>query len=144
MQPIRVKNPKYNASGTISCLIWITEDQAEPWAVTADKNDPVPHSRELFSDLVDGKWGKVAPYTKTDAAKDRVMDNESIRWNYLAEANAIISKLRDERDADLLDDAGVAQFKEWVAYRKALNEIDVTVTAPAWPKHPGSTEADSK
>jgi hypothetical protein len=56
---MEVKNPKYNANGTIDIEIETPEYGWIPF--TADPNDVEEHGRQLFAEAEAGKFGAVAP-----------------------------------------------------------------------------------
>lgn len=134
--PVKVIGARWNANGTITCQIFLTEDQEEAWSVTASATDSAEHSVKLFYELEAGKWGAVAEYTENDARHDRVVQNIQLQNTLIADADSIIGPLSDERDAEIISDADLKRWKAWVVYRKALREIDVSKDKVSWPAKP--------
>lgn len=58
-----VKNPIYaNENGTvINCLVKF-DAFTEYLPFGANPNDPMDYGRELYAELIAGKWGPIAPY----------------------------------------------------------------------------------
>lgn len=134
--PVKVINARWNANGTITCQIFLTEDQEKPWPATASATDSVEHSVKLFHELAEGKWGEVKAYTDEDARYDRIISNTHLQESLINEADAIIRPLSDERDAEIISEGDLKRWKAWVAYRKALRKIDVSKDEISWPAKP--------
>ena len=58
-----VKNPVYVSEDktTINCVVKFNE-QTEEHPYTAYINDIVQHGREIYNDLIAGKYGEIGPY----------------------------------------------------------------------------------
>ena len=55
-----IRNPKYNANGTIDCEL---EHPHHGWVwFTADPDDVEEHGRFLFDEIKSGKYGQIAEY----------------------------------------------------------------------------------
>ena len=136
-KPLSVLNAKYNANGSINADVewaFLGDGIAHPF--TASPDDVADHGRQLFEDLKAGVYGEVAPYTDKDAARDKHAAAEYERSQLIDEASGLIRPLSDERDAGIISDDDLGHWKAWVAYRKALRELDVTATDIEWPAKP--------
>lgn len=54
----------------------------------------------------------------------------------MAQADAVIRPLSDERDAGIISDCDLSRWKAWIVYRKALRELDVSKDEVSWPAKP--------
>ena len=61
-----LKDPKWaNAAHTmIDCVITTSQLGAEELPFTASPSDPEAYGRQIFDDLVTGKYGPIADYTE--------------------------------------------------------------------------------
>ncbi|HBZ9867362.1 TPA: DUF4376 domain-containing protein [Salmonella enterica subsp. houtenae] len=71
---MNARNGRYNENGTISAEVQFSDiDRYLPY--TAAEHDPADYGKQLYADLVAGKYGAVAPFIVTpeilQAAKDR-------------------------------------------------------------------------
>lgn len=139
MEVQEVKDAKYNGDGTISALVkWKVKDEedGELHPFLASPNDVEEHGRVLFSKLVEGRFGAVAPYTVEDARRDKRVANIAELSRLVAEADDMIRPLSDERDAGIISNVDLSRWKAWIVYRKALRELDVSKDEVAWPSKP--------
>lgn len=67
-----LSNPKWmNAEHTvIDCEITTSQFGDEPLPFTADQNDVEAHGREIFADIVAGKYGIIADYIPLPVFKE--------------------------------------------------------------------------
>lgn len=58
-----VSNPQYSKAdnSTIDCIV-TCDEVAGNHPFTAAAHDPEEHGRQLFTDLLSGKYGAIAPY----------------------------------------------------------------------------------
>lgn len=139
MEVLEVKHAKYNGDGTISAFVrWKgrSEEDEELHPFLASPNDVEEHGRVLFSELVAGRFGAVAPYTAEDARRDKRVANIAEQSRLVAEADDVIRPLSDERDAGIISNVDLSRWRAWIVYRKALREIDLTRDEVAWPAKP--------
>lgn len=96
MEIIKIVNPRYLESGAIDCEIQFA-GMSELLPFTAMKDDDAPIGQEIWTQLLDGKWGTIKPCTVTDidlehARKDKKAQIEiwraeqearefTVKWN---------------------------------------------------------------
>ena len=117
-----------------------------PWGILCEmsdgtiyhamSDDPNQDGRDTYELLVAGMICKVEEISDEDAAMYRAQENMSIVQELTSEAGVIIRNLSDERDAGIISDDDLERWKAWVAYRKALREIDATAPDIQWPDKP--------
>ncbi|EFT2597909.1 DUF4376 domain-containing protein [Salmonella enterica] len=93
------RNGQYNENGTISVEVRFSDsDKYLPY--TAAARDPADYGQQLYTDLVAGKYGYVAPFITTpeilQAAKARKRD-EIKAWRDAQENGNIIFTLKGQR-----------------------------------------------
>lgn len=101
----RVKNARYNESGTITADIQFEGNTGSDGAplylpYTAAGSDPTDSGRQLYADLVAGKYGEVAPFTVTDgvleSARQRKRDEINV-WRDTQEEREYLTTWNDRR-----------------------------------------------
>lgn len=70
MEIVKIVNPCYLESGAIDCEIQFA-GMSELLPFTAMRDDDDPKGREIWTQLLDGKWGTIKPYTVTDVDIER-------------------------------------------------------------------------
>ncbi|EMB6790967.1 DUF4376 domain-containing protein [Salmonella enterica] len=60
-----VRNGRYNEDGTILADVQFSDNAALYLPYTAAAHDPMDYGRQLYADLVAGKYGPVTPFTVT-------------------------------------------------------------------------------
>lgn len=94
---------------------------------------------EFFDDTTQEQIDAVnAVYAAHDPTKGSVSQNAAARDILLSNAALAIAPLQDAVDLDEATDAETALLKQWKQYRVALNRVDLTQAAPAWPTPPSS------
>ncbi|EAQ9952158.1 DUF4376 domain-containing protein, partial [Salmonella enterica] len=59
------RNGRYNEDGSISADVQFSDNAALYLPYTAAAHDPMDYGRQLYADLVAGKYGPVTPFTVT-------------------------------------------------------------------------------
>jgi hypothetical protein len=93
--------------------------------------DPQPQQDWTYAD---GKFEEPLEIVLT--AAEVLSRNTSTRDYLMAQAAAAIAPLQDAVDLDEATAAEAAALKKWKQYRVAVNRIDLTQIAPAWPSQP--------
>ncbi|WZX59618.1 DUF4376 domain-containing protein [Salmonella enterica subsp. diarizonae serovar 58:r:z53] len=103
---IDAKNAVYNENGTINADVLFddvfeSDGKTPMWLpFTAAEHDPMDYGRQLFADLVAGKYGTVTPFTVTPemltAAKD-AKHSEINAWRDAQENGSVIFTLNGHR-----------------------------------------------
>ncbi|MDJ3783450.1 DUF4376 domain-containing protein [Salmonella enterica] len=103
---IDVKNAVYNENGTINADVLFddvfeSDGKTPMWLpFTAAEHDPMDYGRQLFADLVAGKYGPVTPFTVTPemvTAAKAAKHAEINTWRDLQENGSIIFTLNNHR-----------------------------------------------
>lgn len=125
----------------IECKVVFPALQADPVPFVASMTDDNDHTKMIFQEIMDGKWGRIAPMCKDTDRKRKETGALSNRNAAMASTDWLVSRHRDEvefGDSKSLTDA---QFRELQGYRSALREWptsasfpDVMPTAPTWLK----------
>jgi hypothetical protein len=103
---IQVRNPKYNAAGTIDME---TEHPAFGWIpFTASPDDSEQHGRELYAQAVAGDFGPVAPYVALPPAPPAILTSVTMRQARLALLGA---GLLDQVNAAITDPAAQIEWE---------------------------------
>lgn len=136
MYPVQVSSAKYNRNNTIDChVIWNTyPDEKHPY--TASPNDVVIHGKQLYADLVAGKYGEITAYSAEDKKHDQQLDNENMRRRLLNVVEQTIMPLRDEALVGLISEQNQERLTAWIIYRKALQALDISSESIEWPPQP--------
>jgi hypothetical protein len=131
----KVTNPAWldAAHSMIGCTVDFPNHPngfTEPHAYRAVGNDTMPHGKQLFLDLLAGKYGPVAEYVADTAA----IAADARRKRYL---------LLRETDWTQLPDASATHTAEeiqaWLDYRQALRDVPTQAGFPLtidWPTKP--------
>ncbi|AMM14256.1 hypothetical protein AX768_09260 [Burkholderia sp. PAMC 28687] len=77
-----------------------------------------------------------APVVEVPTQDQIVASNAAEQLGLMSAANAATFGRADAFVAGLLDDADIAAFKGWAAYKLALSKVDLTQASPAWPASP--------
>ena len=73
-----VRGAVYTRLGNISCEIKI----GEQWfPFTASENDPENHGRQLFTDLISGRYGEIKPYEEPPEALTQSRERKKVEIN---------------------------------------------------------------
>lgn len=130
-----VKDPVYSRpdNNAIDCIITTEEFGDIPF--TATPGDLEPHGREIYQDLIHGKYGTIAPYTPPAPPPIKIPAQALLNATDLTMARiaeAVSLGLNDWANADVV---------AWVEYRRVLREIvrTNTGTIPARPAFPAGT-----
>ena len=135
MNIVDVKNPRHAAGDTIIADIkWADEEGYYPFA--ASPNDVMEYGRQLYRELVEGNYGEVAPYSDASIRQDLLAANKFQLAQLIAEADAIIRPLSEEREAGIASDLDNTQWKNWVVYRKELRNLNTENEQIDWPMKP--------
>ncbi|EJJ0304706.1 DUF4376 domain-containing protein [Salmonella enterica] len=93
------RNGRYNENGTITAEVQFSDgDKYLPY--TAAAHDPADYGRQLYADLVAGKYGAVVPFTVTPAmirAAKEAKHAEINAWRDNQESGNIIFTLNGHR-----------------------------------------------
>ena len=67
-----VKNLRWSNAErkTIDCEITTSQFGDEVLPFTASQNDPEPHGRQMFNDMIAGKYGDIAEYVKPPSSEN--------------------------------------------------------------------------
>lgn len=63
MKHIDIKNLHYEKDGKITADV-LFEGNSEYWPFTASLDDNYEHTKTIFKECEEGKWGPIAPYTE--------------------------------------------------------------------------------
>lgn len=130
-----IQQPEYNVNGSIDCVVDII-GVGKSLPFTASPDDPEAHGRKLFDDLEAGKYGSIAK-CPSDAVKQERVGAAKIKRGVLSDkADLTIRTLSDEKEAEVISDEDLVRWKEWIRYRKALRELDITSDDIQWPSQP--------
>ena len=103
-------------------------------------NDAKEVPVDVFIEYAGNKQGFVREPDKhgmpTWAAYEEKESHESKKSRLIGEADAVIQPLLGYAVSGILSDTEKETFKAWNEYRKALEDIDVTVTDIKWPTKP--------
>src|SRR5690554_927741 len=110
-----IRNPIYNAAGTIDCEL---DHPVHGWIpFTADPDDPDEGGRVLYQLLDDGQFGEIAPYVEPEPVPLTVEQVQSLRRAaYVAESDP----LRAEADYDALINGTEPNYTAWMAAVEAI------------------------
>ncbi|EDZ5934414.1 DUF4376 domain-containing protein [Salmonella enterica] len=99
-----VRNGRYNEDGTILADVQFSDNAALYLPYTAAAHDPMDYGRQLYADLVAGKYGLVTPFTVTPEmlAEAKVLKHAEINaWRNAQENGRISCEYNGNRyDAD--------------------------------------------
>lgn len=141
---VSVTSPVWSVTGdgSINCKVVFVDDPQTEYPFTASDKDVVAYGRFIHDECLKGTFGDIG-----DADPDAVKQYEyNIRLadysNEVDAANTAINNLKaliEEVELGITDDVEPSyksQYKQWVIYRKALNEMDLEtdVTFPDKPK----------
>jgi len=124
-----VRNPAWADPTGVRIEMEVDFDELDEIYVpfTSYKNDPEPHSADLFNRAVAGEFGPIADYVPpADITGDlallrmREQRNELLLETDYVETPTYWSQLTPEKQA------------EWTTYRNALRDITETVTDPVY------------
>lgn len=131
----------YESQRQFGLNTWKIEYESDGTIVAATKDisglAPIGHSVSEIEALpegfsVNGAWRFDGENVVQDAGKIAKREMQYRRY----EADKVIAVLSSERDAEIISDDDLARWKAWVAYRKALRELDVAATNIEWPAKP--------
>lgn len=143
MEFITVQDAVYasQAGDVIDCLIEIEGLGLLPFS--ASKGDPEAHGRQLYEELVAGKWGAIAAYTPPDEGKTAARTAaaaQALKAARFAEATAVIDALQFAVDSGETTGDEAEQLVTWQQYRLALMRVKVTGASPELPERPADVE----
>ncbi|EAW9115540.1 DUF4376 domain-containing protein [Salmonella enterica] len=99
-----VRNGRYNEDGTILADVQFSDNAALYLPYTAAAHDPMDYGRQLYADLVAGKYGLVTPFTVTPEmlAEAKALKHAEINaWRNAQENGRISCEYNGNRyDAD--------------------------------------------
>lgn len=99
-----VRNGRYNEDGTILADVQFSDNAALYLPYTAAAHDPMDYGRQLYADLVAGKYGPVTPFTVTPEmlAEAKVLKHAEINaWRDAQENGRVSCEYNGNRyDAD--------------------------------------------
>lgn len=131
-----ITDVKYNREGGIDCKILIPDMHEDYIPFTASPTDTEAHGQKLYELLARGKYGEVEAYSEEDRQKDAVYENRMKQSFLLSEADSIIRVLSEEREAGIITADDLRRWKDWIAYRKKLRELEITTSTIGWPNKP--------
>lgn len=143
MEFIRVQGAAY-ASQTgevIDCQIEIEGLGLLPFS--ASKSDPEAHGRQLYEELVAGKWGAIAAFTPPDESEKAARaaaEVRAIKAALFAEATAVIDALQFAIDSGEATADEAERLVTWQQYRLAVMRVKVTSATPELPERPADVE----
>lgn len=133
----KVKNPVWaNAEHTIIlCEVDFDDLQEEFVPFSADLKDTHAHTKQIFNECVEGKWGTIAEYAppKPPTTEELARIERLNRNKLLSELDNIVSNpLRWASFSEL-------EQQEWANYRQALLDLPLQAEFPNtinWPIKP--------
>lgn len=129
-----IECPKFGAEGNIEAVIVTPTGERINTNLRAD--DPDSFGKALFESAYRGDFGPVAEYSQSDRFKDNIRKNAIVQQSLIDSASAICKIFSEEKDLGIISDIDLAKYKEWVKYRKALREVDITLSDTKWPDKP--------
>ncbi|MFZ4220789.1 tail fiber assembly protein [Enterobacter ludwigii] len=140
--PAAPKNARYSApdNAMIDCIIGLSmaEDSKDTLDVlfTASPDDPEEYGRQLYADLVAGKYGEVEPYVPP-VTEPPEADPGRKKMMLLAEAECIIAPLERAVKYSMATEQEKADLEAWEKYSVLLSRIKPE-DAPEieWPDKP--------
>lgn len=143
MEFIRVQSAVYAspAGDVINCHVEIEGLGLVPFS--ASKNDPEAHGRQLYDELVAGKWGDIAAFTPPDEneiASRTAAAAQALKSARFAEATGVIDALQFAVDSGVATRDEVEQLARWQQYRLAVMRARATSAGLVLPERPEDVE----
>ena len=138
------RDAKYSSAdnSTIDCIIDVRltagNEEITEIPFTASPDDTEAYGRQLYADLVAGKFGKVAPYVEPELTKEEIITAAEAKLSQLiTEADNVIAPLERAVKHNMATDEDKAQLDAWERYSVLLSRVD-TNKAPdiEWPDKP--------
>ena len=83
-----VRNPKYNAIGSIDCEILTGGGSWDPF--TADKNDIELQGRVIYEAIISGIYGEIEPYVEPEKTEDQIISEVLyVRNTFVSKIDAV-------------------------------------------------------
>lgn len=132
-----VTSPIYaDAKNTsISCMVkFSTFDKSLPFIAMA--NDPEPHGTQIFKDLMDGKYGAIAPYVAPPLSLAQQYGN--VIGLGVTVVSTSTPSVNDVYDAS---DDSIASITEQVQYINSYKEFSTSTPTFNWPDKKGTNHS---
>lgn len=136
----QVKNPIWaNAEHTaINCEVDFDDLKEEFVPFTADLVDQYEHTRQIFNECVEGKWGVIAEYVPPPPYVPTAEDNKQIAVNLLTQTDW--TTIPDVADP-ALSNPYLTNQAEFITFRNQVRPIAINPTPGnlTWPQTPVAT-----
>lgn len=136
MNIINACHPRYNEDGSIDVIITTDSILGVELPFTASPNDTEIHGRELYEDLVKGKYGNILPFSRENNEKKLLVKNQWAVEQKIKLSDNVIRTLSEEKEAGVISEVDLERWKQWICYRKKLREIDINLGHVDWPDQP--------
>lgn len=112
-----IRNPRYNADGTIDCELSYPDLDMAWVPFTASPDDPEEFGRSIYQMLIDGQAGPIAPYIQSEPVPLTLEEVQALRRAaYVAESDP----LKNEADYDALINGTEPDYTAWIAAVEAI------------------------
>ena len=140
MNYTNVKNPIWaNEEHTvINCEVDFDDLKEEFVPFSADLNDSYAHTKQIFNECVEGKWGDIAEYVPPPPYVPTAEDNKNTAINLLTQTDwTTISDVADPA----LSNPYLTNQAEFITFRNQVRAIAINPVAGnlTWPSVPVAT-----